>query len=143
MGFTQYWECKRGLDTEKFKAYVKDVKKVLEGVDIICHENDMPETPPTIKDDLIRFNGKGEDGHETFMITPEPSDFEFCKTARKPYDKYVVACLILAKFHFGDAIEISSDGDLEDWEDGLCLAQDKTGIILDISFDEEGNLKLV
>lgn len=43
------------------------------------------------------------------MSTSE-TGFQFCKTARKPYDTAVTACLLLAKHHFGSAIEITSDG---------------------------------
>ena len=53
--------------------------------------------------------------------------FNFCKTARKSYDKYVVACLILAKLCFGNDVKISSDGDLEDWEEGKELIENELG----------------
>ena len=43
----------------------------------------------------------------------EEKFFNFCKTAHKPYDKYVVEVLSLAEMRFGDLIEISSDGDWE------------------------------
>ena len=48
------------------------------------------------------------------------NDFEFCKTAQKPYDKYVVAMLI-AVAQITDSISVSSDGDQEDWLEGLQL----------------------
>jgi hypothetical protein len=45
----------------------------------------------------------------------------FCKTAYKPYDKVVVACLC----YLADAgvLTASSDGGPEDWTDGLELAR--------------------
>ena len=56
--------------------------------------------------------------HETFNIQRkvETREFEFCKTARKPYDLMVCICLILLKWHFKDKVSISSDGDMEDWQ---------------------------
>ena len=55
-------------------------------------------------------------GHETFHLTRKDSgNFNFCKTARKPYDLMVCAVLFLAKYHFKDKIKISSDGDMNDW----------------------------
>jgi len=70
---------------------------------------------------MIRFNGKDDEGHETFMLTPDPSDFNFCKTAQKPYDLVVVAilCLLAHRTDTG----VSSDGDRSDWAEGLKLAQ--------------------
>ena len=51
---------------------------------------------------------------------------QFCKTARKPYDKYVVAVLC-AIYHVYLQMEktvmnISSDGNTEDWTEGLFHA---------------------
>lgn len=39
----------------------------------------------------------GEDSHETFSLTREAQDFEFCKTAQKPYDEVVVAVMTEAR----------------------------------------------
>ena len=109
----------------------------------------------TIDSEQIRFNGIGKDGHETFLITKKKRDlydyekqdsiqdaymhhksgggvFNFCKTAHKPYDKYVVAVLC-ALYNLSDAppqsnrsahpmSEITSDGNTEDWTEGLFHA---------------------
>jgi len=69
-------------------------------------------------------------GHETFVlcrktwIQPDYRNdkqtlFSFCKTARKPYDLMVQACLILYKFYFKDDVSIFSDGDDEDWSEAF------------------------
>jgi len=65
----------------------------------------------------ICFNGDGsvDLDHETFSVTPDPIDFEFCKTARKPYDLMVCAVLISMKKHLVN-FSYSSDGDAEDWK---------------------------
>ena len=98
---------------------------------------DQENKKPVLNGAKIRFNGIGEDGHETFYIMRKDKPatwadgqktvFGFCKTARKPYDKYVVASLILAKIHLGNEITLSSDGDLDDWKEGLSVVNEKLG----------------
>ena len=79
-----------------------------------------------ITDNEIRFNGReeGDRGHETFSLQrmsdkrleeyAERLDrnyiFDFCKTARKPYDIVVCCLLVILKHRLGNMIEISSDG---------------------------------
>lgn len=75
----------------------------------------------------LKVNGKGENAHEDFCL-PERlpklgnSHADFCKTARKPYDVVVTACLIVLKLHLGDRVDIQSDGTQTDWIAGLNLA---------------------
>ena len=60
------------------------------------------------------FNGKGDNAHEPFIF-PGESGFNFCKTAYKPYDTVVVACLFVARDYFApDQLEIASDGEAEE-----------------------------
>ena len=134
MGYTHYFYTKPTLDAGQFKLLAKDVKKLLKGDDnILCFEYDKPKQKPQVTDELIRFNGKLEDGHETFYlsrITPvsdycsnKEMAFAFCKTAHKPYDVYVTAVLILAKNRLGSDIRVSSDGQLVDWNAGQQLVE--------------------
>ena len=102
------------------------VKKILalDTENLLAREYDNISKKPEVTSKYIRFNGKLEQGHETFFfsriteIQNYQSDksmaFSFCKTARKEYDKFVTACLIYAKLIFGNDIRISSDGDIED-----------------------------
>ena len=108
MGYTHYWRQPNGLSKGKWAEYIKDVALVLKGSGAdIQFECDVTGCPAVTKH-CVRFNGIEDEGHETFVMSPKKSDFEFCKTACKPYDKYVVACLILAKLHFGDEIKIDN-----------------------------------
>ena len=82
-----------------------------------------------ITDEEIRFNGReeGDRGHETFSLQRKADKrledyasrldrkyiFDFCKTARKPYDIVVCCLLVILKHRLGNMIEISSDG--KDW----------------------------
>lgn len=81
---------------------------------------------PVIDNSDIIFNGdasKDED-HETFQLSKCNSGFQFCKTARKPYDRYVKAVLVVANMIAPGALDISCDGDDEDgcWDEGVRIA---------------------
>jgi len=68
---------------------------------------------PIIDNSDIIFNGdaaKDED-HETFQLMKAGNGFQFCKTARKPYDRYVKAVLIVANYYAPGALEVTCDGD--------------------------------
>jgi hypothetical protein len=72
----------------------------------------------------VKVNGKGDLGHEDFVLREHYSQndsFNFCKTAQKPYDAVVVACLIILDFY--GLFRVSSDGSPHDWLDGLELAR--------------------
>jgi hypothetical protein len=77
----------------------------------------------------INVNGKGDDGHETFALREHFSQnldsdaFNFCKTARKPYDLVVTACLAILKHRLGDCVTVSSDGRASDWAKGVAYAR--------------------
>ena len=108
MGYTHYFNFKKG--TEEFPTkFVEDVKKVLEGKERYIQLEFDEKKPIMVNEKMICFNGKGKNGHETFLLTPEKVKFGFCKTARKPYDLYVCLVLALAKHHFGDEFELSSE----------------------------------
>ena len=62
--------------------------------------------------------------HETFLISAG-SGTDFCKTARKPYDLVVTACLAYLASRHGWSV--SSDGDAPDWEHGTELASEALG----------------
>jgi hypothetical protein len=85
---------------------------------------------------LIVFNGVGADSHESFYVSADGVDFNFCKTAQKPYDIAVTASLIHAKKVFGDKIKISSDGDWSDWDGGKLLYETVYDIQPECVFDK-------
>jgi hypothetical protein len=59
----------------------------------------------------IMFNGIGDDSHETAVVYKGASEFEFCKTARKPYDSVVVEFYKLIRKHAPSTILNSDGGD--------------------------------
>jgi hypothetical protein len=81
--------------------------------------------PPIVSSKEIRFNGVGEQGHETFYYSVNDNNkasdgryFEFCKTARKPYDDVVMKVLIVLKEYLGDTFTLTSDGSFtEEWRE--------------------------
>ena len=103
MGYTHYFELKADLTDE----VLRDVEKVIEKYPDLVLECDCDE-PPLVSKELIRFNGRGEDGHETFLI--KPHHHVFCKTNKKPYDLAVCEVLLILKHHYRDDFELSSDG---------------------------------
>jgi len=138
MGYTHYWQRDKKLNAVSFLAAGEDIKKLIAASGVrVQFESNKPQEPK-ISDGLIRFNGKDEDGHETFFVSrvlsaedcksQEPSKgkyFEFCKTAQKPYDLLVAAALIVLKRHLGDAIKVSSDGEIgEEWLNPKKFAQE-------------------
>lgn len=74
----------------------------------------------------LNINGRRENQHELFCMREHLKHNEqhnFCKTARKPYDRVVVACLRILQAFLGPAISVSSDGTKDDWRDGLKLSR--------------------
>ncbi|EGT3611545.1 hypothetical protein FAP59_18335 [Morganella morganii] len=83
--------------------------------------------------ETLYFNGEAKDdmSHETFMVNrriPEdltgnalrfnnPGEYwDFCKTAYKPYDVFVVSALLLLHNLCPGCFSVSSDGDAQDWQ---------------------------
>lgn len=128
MGYTHYWEDTSDIDIAEYNAAIKDIAKIVKAkVDILANGHGDEGSKPGFESD-IWFNGQGDDSHETFYLPKDPAQFEkfsFCKTAQKPYDVVVVACLTrLAEV---DGIKVSSDGSAGDWEEGVKLASDILG----------------
>jgi hypothetical protein len=132
MGYTHYWSASRDFTASEWKDVCAATRSILSATSVkVVREYDRPNERPDILDDEILLNGSGDDGHETFYLTRnvqeapdyrkgEP-DFNFCKTARKPYDDVVVAILIATRDIAPDAISWRSDGFLEEHADGLAL----------------------
>ena len=134
MGYTHYWYIADEIGQDSWDKFLVDFRTILpnfestldiQGDQKLQHDKDM-----------IYLNGIGELSHETFCLeritettahTQRDDDngliFNFCKTARKPYDIAVCSALIIAKKHFGKSIMISSDGDNEEWQESKALCQ--------------------
>ena len=134
MGYTHYWNEVK-VQPEIWKAFVKLAKKAADASSIrIAWEFDETSKKPEFNAKGIRFNGCGDNGHETFVLRPNGSGFNFCKTAEKPYDEIVVSILILAAKYL-PGFSWSSDGDNKDFRDGLALAQQVDDSITETNVD--------
>jgi len=105
MGYTIYWKTKPGkkITTSETKKIVKSLRTMVNSIPKVKIE--------TIGQYHLFFNGIGENSHETFAFEgPGEIDFAFCKTARKPYDKYVKKALMRIQKITGNKLIIHQDG---------------------------------
>lgn len=116
MGYTHYWSLNEDFTAEEWDRITEGASKVIE----VCSSMlDVHETE--VADGAIYLNGIEEDSHETFVFDNNSTDFDFCKTAGKPYDEAVVAILILAKEVAPHKFSWRSDGFNSDHCEGLNL----------------------
>ena len=129
MGYTHYWTMKRMARPAEWARLVKSVRHVLstalltQNFPALQYDEDINE-PVEITDKTIRFNGVGNDGHETFLFSRDSPGFNFCKTNEKPYDLAVCIVLLLVNTHCPDAWKIESDGTQDDWEAAMKWLED-------------------
>ena len=152
MGYTHYWRQQRDFTDTEWQELTRLAKLITaDGQGILANAFSDKNSKPTIDNEEISFNGIGDDGHETFCITRKKRDlydyekqdsiqdaymhdksgggvFNFCKTAHKPYDKYVVAVLCAIYRVQRDIMNISSDGNTADWTEGLFHAVRSTRV---------------
>lgn len=131
MGYTHYI---RGLNTVDESAYqnaLADIRKLIAASPIPLFDSGGEGTPEV--EGHIAFNGdasKNED-HESFFLAPTAAEcegFEFCKTAEKPYDLMVVACLAVLADRTN--AKVTSDGGENDWAAGVRFASKTLGRII-------------
>ncbi len=128
MGYTHYFErSDEDISRATWQKICKDVALLIAAGPAVCWEDDLPTRPPEVSTALIRFNGPGKEGHETFYFLRVPDDTWFCKTERKPYDKTV--CAVLAVIHdlAPASAAIRSDGFVEEWQPAVTWASALVG----------------
>lgn len=119
-GYTHYWKWKAPPDQPRVERAVAEMNRLVEA------KREMLDIGDAGGPDAILFNGIGDAAHETFGFPLAPfagkPEFNFVKTAMKPYDAVVTACLIVARDHFTkEELEISSDGTWDAWRAGRDL----------------------
>jgi len=125
MGYTHYWNH-NGFNKEDWAIAQDGARRIIEASEVPVQFEYDDDALPDISDDVIRFNGIDDDGHETFYMPRTDISFAFCKTARKPYDEIVVAILgMLADIN--SVFEWSSDGSSQDHADGKALYNEAIG----------------
>lgn len=110
MGYTHYFQQNEAVSDEAWNKIQNDVKIIINhqlkaGVELESSNKEM------VNENYININGVGDNAHETFHITKKKmEDFNFCKTARKPYDLTVTSILLVIDEHAKDCFRIGSDG---------------------------------
>lgn len=115
MGYTRYWDRTNQPITEDF---CEAVRKIIEDSKAkgIFIGNGWGEGESIITPDEIAFNGDASKDldHETCYFSNEDEEgFNFCKTARKPYD-YTVREVLKVAEQMGIITNLSSDGENEE-----------------------------
>lgn len=134
MGYTHYFTQRQLCTAEQWENITRAFKEVItiqlvQGDPLPIQEEHNVFNPPVITDREIYFNGIGKHGYESFVL--ESLNYEelstyssnFCKTNNYPYDVAVTVVLILAHHFAPDVWDIRSDGDADDWADGLRIVQ--------------------
>ena len=114
MGYTHYWEPTTSTEEKTWERFTRIVGQIKDKAGVELEDNSEGE--------CVFLNGVGEDAHETFAVGRETTGFNFCKTARKPYDAVVVGCLEAAK-RLG-MFDWSSDGSGDEHADGIALCEE-------------------
>lgn len=107
MGFTRYWNRTSKPIGHEFTLKVDEILEECEllGIGISFR----------ITDSFIRLNGNADLDldHEDFFLNNGETGFDFCKTARKPYD-YAVRKILAEAEKEGLVTNVSSDGENEE-----------------------------
>jgi len=131
MGYTHYWtfnsKAGKAADLEaRYQQAILECQRVVfrlaaenrELCGSACLSGYTAHSKPG-KYGGLEINGAGDDACETFIMREhfnQNQSFGFCKTGRNFYDIAVVSCLAILQYRLGDAINVTSDGTSEDWE---------------------------
>jgi len=90
MGYTNYWHKYKDFTETEWKQIKDEFEYIKETIGFLIVDEST--------DDVIKFNGIGDNEHEDFylykyarteqdrMYKEQDLSFDFCKTNRKPYD---------------------------------------------------------
>jgi hypothetical protein len=146
MGYTHYWDLKKTTENtrEQVKTALTEVANLFDKLP--KHSNSAGgfyEDEPLrlrggvgdgkmhIDHECVIFNGDAKQSlnHETFYFDiTNLTEFNFCKTARKPYD-FAVCVALLAMANHIEHFEFSSDGTLADWKPAIDFYNERVGYI--------------
>ena len=129
--YTHYWSTERcdDRDREGMQRAVPIIREIVKRHRrLLCYELDQIRKAPQVTPEMVRFNGRGDDGHETFLFDVN-GGWAFTKTSRKPYDLAVCECLLILNAHLPN-MTLDSDGF------SSSLASQKNGIRFDESWNQ-------
>ena len=138
MGHAHYWNMSDRPNGVDWEAFSTDLKMALQWLGIgLADHSGKPDTDPVFTDKQVGFNGIEDESAEAFILDRNPTDFDFCKTYQRSYDKAVMVALIIADHHFGMYdFEATSDGNPVEWEDALRFVRNRFDYG-DFPFDED------
>jgi hypothetical protein len=125
MGYTHYWDHP-AHSSQDWSAFVADVKRIFayakaSNIPLAAGSGSL-NTKPIANAGVVAFNGVAPEDYESFVLQPQPTEFDFCKTAYRPYDEVVCAVLWRAKTVL-PGFNLRSDGafDSDAWKAGIAL----------------------
>lgn len=125
MGYTHYFPQSRPFTDAEWHLVHGMVNLLISRSTRDLIRGPMGDGEAIVDDGEIAFNGNAETGddYESFVVTKQHNpEFNFCKTAHRAYDNYVVAVLCLIQRAVPGVLLITSDGGERDWKEGLQLA---------------------
>ena len=111
MGYTRYWNRTNKPMDENFVKFCNEVFKTCAKLGIKLG-NGYGVNEPIARISIIAFNGDAlkDLDHESFVLDDGiGTGFNFCKTARKPYD-YAVRTILREALTRGYITDLSDDG---------------------------------
>jgi hypothetical protein len=151
MGYTHYWYRKPEIPAETFARIRDDFARLLpelaqRGVRL---GDAWGKGQPVVNDEAIAFNGAKPEDYESFYLEPHSQErrderglcFAFCKTARRPYDLAVTACLIVFRHHIQGEGEVHTDGMDAEWSAARDLCQRVLGYGAEYRVDKDYRLE--
>ena len=134
MGYTHYYEQKRSFTDAEWSIIVKGWRLISKEAKIYVDDKsnvDSAHAKHKLVDPYLDINGIGDQAHENlvlFKYLEHPRDLRnpvngsgSVKTARKKYDRYVVALLLLVNNVAPNAFVVKSDGYLDEWFNGMDI----------------------
>jgi hypothetical protein len=136
MGYTHYFYTPKQITDSEWDTLLGRVRTLHTALpDGLLIRGGFGTGEPVFNRDVIWFNGDTVSGesYETLRIDKKADTtsyayhsadrngglcFNFCKTARMPYDLFVCAVLIALKDSVPKS-KVGTDGDAEDWADAL------------------------
>lgn len=119
MGYTHRFPRQKDPTLKQWGNFIRDARKLIAYV----KQQHIVAINAKVKDFYVDVNGVGADACENLLLLPIGADvFNFCKTARKPYDVVVVALLCIYDNTCPGSRRITSDGWRDELLDGSRLA---------------------
>lgn len=143
MGYSHYWGRPPELDPARFLLFAEECKALRRAAGMpwlglfggLKVGGELGWGAPSFTKELVCFNGRPQCEPLVLpchlpMGRQAVGDYglywDGAKTNKLPYDQLVVAALLSFKSHFHEAA-LYSDGDRDDWSDGIQLYERVTG----------------